>query len=71
MTSARKTVEVSARVHKDMPACCRSSVLTFAAGDRYRGGGEPGDRFRCGCGNMLVYAPTGPSGKSLGWKVKS
>lgn len=64
----RKTVEVSALVHKSMPGCCRASVLKFAAGDRYRGGGEPGDRIGCGCGNVLVYAPT-PSGKQLGWRV--
>lgn len=51
----RKTVEVSARVHRDAPACCRSSLLSFAARDLYQGAGEPGDRIGCACGNALVY----------------
>lgn len=68
MPERRSQAEVSAFVHKDMPACCRASVLKFAAGDRYAGGGEPGDRIGCGCGNVLIYAPT-PSGKLIGWRV--
>lgn len=64
-----KTVEITARVHRSVPECCRASVLQFAAGDRYRGGGEPGDQIRCGCGNTLIFTHTGPSMKQLGWKV--
>ena len=42
-------------VHKDVPGCCRRSLLEFGKLDRYQGGGEPGDQIRCGCGNWLVY----------------
>jgi hypothetical protein len=63
----KKTVEITALVHKDTPACCRATVLDFAVKDRYMGGGEPGDQIACGCGNKIVYAPTG--GRFLGWKV--
>lgn len=69
-TRPRKTVEVSALVHKSMPACCKASVLTFAAGDRYQGGGEPGDQIKCGCGNTLVYAPS-KNGRVIGWRVRA
>ena len=65
----RKTVEITALVHKSMPECCRASVLTFASGDRYRGGGEPGDQIGCGCGNKLVYGPS-ESGRVIAWRVK-
>ncbi len=58
----RKTVEITASVHKTMPACCRSAVLTFAAGDRYQGAGEPGDQISCPCGNALIY-------DYRGWRV--
>jgi len=61
-TKRKKTIEVSAHVHRDMPACCRSAVLKFAAVDRYRGGGEPGDKITCGCGNWIVF-------NGRGWKV--
>jgi hypothetical protein len=55
-----KTIEISVRVHKTLPVCCRSALLSFAAGDRYRGSGEPGDRVRCPlCGNWLRYEPPG------------
>lgn len=57
-----KAVEVTVRVHKDVPPCCRSSLLNFAAHDRYAGGGEPGDQVGCGCGNTLVY-------DHRGWRV--
>lgn len=56
-------VEVTVRVHKSTPECCRSSLLDFAAHDRYAGGGEPGDRIGCGCGNTLVFNPP------YGWRV--
>lgn len=56
-------VEVSVSVHRDVPACCRAALLKFAADDRYQGGGEPGDKIRCGCGNWLVY-------DHRGWRVK-
>ena len=58
-----KTTEVTARVHKDMPLCCRASVRDFATRDRYLGGGEPGDQIRCACGNWLVF-------NGRGWRVK-
>ena len=58
-----KTVEITARVHRTMPACCRASVLKFAANDRYQGGGEPGDQIGCGCGNKLIF-------NGRGWAVK-
>lgn len=68
-----KTVDVSVRVHKDVPACCRASLLKFAAVDRYQGAGEPGDRVECPCGQALVYGPPGwrvseqePDGVPLG-----
>lgn len=48
-------VDVTVRVRKDTPECCRAALVNFAARDRYRGGGEPGDRIRCGCGNWLRY----------------
>ena len=51
----RKTVEVHFRVHRDVPACCRAALTKFAAIDKYAGGGEPGDKIRCGCGNWLTY----------------
>ena len=51
--SAAKEITVS--VHKDVPGCCRRSLLEFGKLDRYQGGGEPGDQIRCGCGNWLVY----------------
>ena len=57
-----KTVEVTASVHKSTPACCRSTVLSFAARDLYRGAGEHGDRVECPCGNALIYG-------RFGWKV--
>lgn len=59
--------EVSALVHKSMPACCRRAVLDFAKHDRYAGGGEPGDQIGCGCGNRLVYQP---GRRIIGWRVK-
>ncbi len=55
---------VSAYVHKSMPACCRASVLAFAAVDRYMGGGEPGDEIDCPCGNTLIY-------DWRGWRVET
>jgi len=58
----RRTVEITASVHKTMPACCRSAVLTFAARDRYQGAGEPGDQIGCPCGNSLIY-------DYRGWRV--
>lgn len=62
--AGRKTIEVCVRVHKDVPLCCRSQLLKFAAADRYQGGGEPGDQIRCGCGNDLVY-------DHRGWRLAS
>ena len=59
---SRKTIEVRTRVHRDMPACCRSAVLGFAAHDRYKGGGEPGDKITCGCGNWLIF-------NGRGWRI--
>lgn len=62
MTVAKdKWVTVS--VHHDVPVCCRQALLHFAAGDRYRGGGEPGDQIACGCGNWLIY-------DGRGWRPK-
>ena len=57
--------EVSALVHKDLPPCCRATVLDFAAHDRYMGGGEPGDQIGCGCGHRLVYS----GNLVLGWRL--
>lgn len=51
-----KTVEITVRVHKTTPECCRATLLAFARVDRYKGGGEEGDKIRCPlCGNTLVY----------------
>lgn len=51
-----RSVSVSFRVHRDVAACCRAALTAFAARDRYQGGGEPGDRIRCGeCGTTLVF----------------
>ena len=63
-----KAIEINALVHKSMPECCRAAVLQFAAGDRYAGGGEPGDRIGCGCGNTLVFSPSA-TGRFLAWRV--
>ncbi len=54
-TKRRKGVDISYSVHRDVPACCRSALRDFAINDRYHGGGEPGDRIGCDCGNVLVY----------------
>lgn len=58
-----KTPQVSVSIHKSVPNCCRDALVRFAKGDRYMGGGEPGDRIRCDlCRRWLVYG-------WRGWRV--
>lgn len=67
---APKPRTLSAYCHKDMPACCRQTVVRFAAKDWYRGAGEPGDQIRCGCGNWLVYGKRVRGWLIGGWRVR-
>lgn len=61
MSGAKK---VTIRVHRDAPACCRSTLHSFAIVDwPYHGDGEPGDTVRCGCGNWLIYS-------HRGWRIR-